>query len=250
MPIDYRFTQNLINFGAKLAGDMVGQPFVVYRLNATSGGNVLVPGNIVDPDFRGKVTHHRSMDQLENEILKANTFEILAPSNEIQLGDILVQNDTEYGSNSRYAVISRRPLKRPMLARVESNCTIHRAYAAHDENGYNGPTVASQLPFVLENGTFRIGTSAEIASIVPCGVTTIAQMKNMKPERLPLDVSTSWWYVYVPYLPGLQRIRENDIITHDAGIVGETPVRYRVTIPFVSNQGSVGQFLLCERLTA
>lgn len=249
MPIDYEFTQKLINFGSKLAGDMVGQPFVVYRLNLASSSSVLSAGNIIDVNLRAKITHHRSMDQLENEILKANTFEMMASSDEVRLGDILVQNDLVYGSNSRYAVISRRPLKRPMLARVEADCTLSRMHTAQDETEYNAPTLDNELPYVLENGVFRIGAKTETATVLPCGITTIAQMKGMKPERFPLDTTTSWWYIYVPYLPGLQRLRENDIVTHNPGIPGEPLIRYRVTIPYISNEGSVGQFLLCEKAT-
>jgi hypothetical protein len=249
VPFDYRFVQKLSNFGRGLAGEFVGQPFTVYRLNASSTGDVLVPGNVVLTDLGIKVTHQRKMDSIENDVLKANTFEFLVSSDVVKIGDVLVQGDTEYGSDSRYAIISNRPLKPVMAARVEANCYIKRPWAAHTGDDYNGSTTASELPYVLNNGAFSIGQTADTPAVIPCGITSIAQLKNMKPERLPLDVTTSWWYIYVPYMTGLQRIRENDVVYHLNGTDDDVPIRYRVHIPLISDAGSAGQFLVCERLT-
>jgi hypothetical protein len=247
--LDYTFVQELIDFGREMAGEMVGQPFDVYRLNNSSTGDVLDPSNKLTPSLPGKLTHSRTMDTVENDILKANTFELLAPSNVLAIGDVLVQQDVVYGGDSRYAVVSKRPLKPVMVARVEANCYIKRVYADHDGDGYNGSNVDSELPYVLNNGVFSIGAKTDTPAVIPCGVTTIAQLKNMKPERLPLDVTTSWWYIFVPYLPGLQRIRENDVVYHNNATDDDVAIRYRVQIPLVSDAGTAGQFLVCERMT-
>lgn len=218
MPLDYIFTEGLIDFGRRLASEMVGQPFVVYRLVPSSAGDLIAPAQLFNADLRAKVKHSRTMLAIENDVLKANTFEFLVASEDVAIGDILVQNDAVYGSNSRYAVTGRRPLKPVTAARCEADCYIKRPSASHgqgtDADEYNGSTIDSELPFILRRGEYTVGKPADTASVIPCGITSIAQLKNMKPERLPLDVTTSWWYVFVPYLPGLQRIRENDVVYH------------------------------------
>lgn len=249
MPFDYEFVQGLANFGRELAGNIVGQPFHVYRLSATSNGDVVTSGNLVNSDLRAKVTHGRKVDQMENEYIHTNAFEFLMSSDAVRVGDILEQNDTVYGANAYYAVASRRPLKKVVCIRTESLCTIIRPQS-NRASGYSGSVAGHELPFMLVNGQFTVGTGApgEKAAVIPCGIQNIGQMKNQKPERLPMDTITSWWFVYVPALPGLDRIRENDIIVFP-GNPNEIPVKYRVNTPYSSPVGTAGQFLVVERMT-
>ena len=247
MALDYIFTQKLSNFGRKLAGDIVGQPFIVHRLSAQSQGDVIAAPNIVNPDLRAKVTHGRPISQLENEYLHTNLFQFLMSSDDVAIGDILRQNDPAYGGDTDYCVASRRPLKNVMCVRVESACKLYRPQS-NKEKGYGGPTKDTWRPFVVVDGVVTIGDpEVDTASIIPCGVQNIGQMKNFKPEKLPMGTITAWWYIYVPPFPGIEKMRENDIIevTNDAP---EARSLYRINTPYFSSVGTAGMFALCERI--
>lgn len=246
--LDYSFVQDLVNFGKELAADIVGQPFVVYRLNSTSDGDVIANENVVNSDLRIKLTHGRPISQIENEYLHTNLFRCLVSSDAVEIGDILAQNDPIYGQNTNYCVASFRPQKETMAVRVESMCRLYRPQS-NKEKSYGGRTLETDMPFVVLNGAVSIGDpETDTASIIPCGVQNIGQMKNFKPEKLPMGVITSWWYIYVPPFSGIERMRENDII-EVLGNAGDPRVRYRINQPYFSAAGTAGQFALCERLT-
>ncbi len=251
MPADYKFVQKLVNFGRDFAGKFVGQPFVLYRLNDSSNGDVISNENIVNGDIRAKVTHRRIVTAMENEYLHVDTFEFLVSSDEVRIGDVFLQNDEEYGDNQNtsYAVASRRPLKPVVAVRVETACQIHRIVGETTATtAWRGPKRSTDLPFTIVDGVFVIGEVGDVAAVVPCGVQSIGQMKGLKPPHLPLDNITTWWYVYVPLLPGLTRLRENDVISYSPH-PDEDRIRLRINTPYSSPAGTAGHFLLCERLT-
>ena len=242
--LDYKFVEGLINFGRKFAGDIVGQPFNVYRLNAQSNDVVVDPINLIQP-VNAKVTHLTSKTQVENDILHANTFEFLMSSDGIQTEDLFSQNDDTYGGNAMYFVSSFRPLKKVLCVRVEQLGNVSRRQS-NVTSGYSGPTRASDLAFYLQNGAFNVATGTEAIPIVPTpipiGIMNVGQIKNEKPTHLPMDVVNSWWYITMPLYPGLEII--------DVTINATEPVvRYRVVTPYISPVGLRGVFLLCQRLT-
>jgi hypothetical protein len=256
MPFDYEFTQKLVNFGKGLAGGIVGQPFGVYRLNPTSVGDVVADINLVNADLRAKVTHGRKGPQIENETLHTNIFEFLLSSDDVRIADILVQKDDVYGQNGTYAIASFRPLKNVLAVRVDSYCRLYRPQSNRERETvsrgearapYSGRTKSTDQPFVIAQGQLLLGTDIDVGSIIPCGIQNVGQIKNFKPEHLPMGVITSWWYIYIPAIPGFERLRENDII-EQIGHVDDVPVRYRINTPYASDVGTAGQFALCERL--
>jgi hypothetical protein len=256
MPFDYEFTQKLVNFGKGLAGDFVGQPFAVYRLGTQSVGDVIADANLVNADLRAKVTHGKKGPQVENETLHANVFEFLISSDEVRIADILVQKDEKYGQNGIYAIASFRPLKNVLAIRVESLCRIYRPQSNRERETlsrgevrapYSGRNRATDQPYVIAQGEMLLGTDIDVGSVIPCGIQNVGQIKNFKAERLPMGVITSWWYIYIPAIPGFERLRENDII-EQLGHVDDVPVRYRINTPYASDIGTAGQFALCEKL--
>lgn len=246
MPFDYEFVQQMSNFGREMAGNFVGQPFSVYRLNATSS-QVVHADNLVDADLRAKVGALRARTQIENGTMHAETFEFLVSSDRVQTEDVLVQNDPVYGGDSAYAIVSRRPLKKVLGVRVESTCRLYRMQS-NRTSGYSGPTNDSNLPWVLRDGKFELGVQTDTPTDVLCGITYVGQIKDWKVTKLPVDTQTGWYYVFVPLFPGLAALRENDIIEHVLE-PGLTPVKYRVHAPYVSPAGARGVYLLCERAT-
>lgn len=250
--LDYKFVQNLVNFGRELAGNIVGQPFSVHRLNSLSTGDVFAAANQLD-DVRAKVTHSTSRVQTENDFLHANIFDFLMSSENTATEDILTQKDDTYGGNASYFVASLRPLKRVMCVRVEHTVRLLRTHSNRaQQGGWSGTTRDSERPFHLLNGQFVIATGAEVPEVVatpiPCGITNIGQIKDRKASQLPMDVTTSWWYVMMPLFPGLDRVRENDIIEVDVH-ADEPIVRYRIVTPLISKVGTRGVFCLCQRVT-
>lgn len=251
MPLDYSFTQKYINFGRQLAGNIVGQPFGQYRLNALSAGNVIAQENLITDDIRAKVTSTRQRTELENDELHENIFEFMLDSSAVNIFDILVQNDTEFGGDTAYCVCSKRPLKKTLAIRVDRQCKIFRPNTRQSRDpNYSGYTKGDSKPFVLIDGQFTIGDTFDtnVATLIPCGITYIGQIKTSKPDHLPMAAQTNWWYVYIPTYPGLTRLRENDYIEvqYDEN---ENPVRFKIHAPYLSPAGLQGCFALCERVT-
>lgn len=253
MPLDYKFTQNLINFGRQLAGDIVGQPFQVYRLQPASNGNYVQASNLFNADLRAKITHSADSKQIENEVQHASMFQFLCSFDAVQIGDILVQVDDVFGQNGTYAVASFRPLKQIICARVETYAYLKRPQSNKDK-GYGGPSKDTHLPFILLNGKLVVGSDVDSPSVIPCGLNTIGQIKTQKPEHLPMGLLTPWYYIYIPMIPGVEAIRENDIVevpapAGDSVPPASYPTRYRINTPYFSPVGTAGVIALCERLT-
>ena len=247
--LDYLFVEDLRQFGRGLAAEMLGQPFIVYRLNTTSSELVIAGENQILSDFRAKITRTRQTKFVENEYMHVNPFEFLADSSKVQLGDVLMQNDQVYGGNAAYTVASKRPQKPLVCVRTESLAMIWRPDGG-EASGYSAPTAAKRLPFVLNNGVFSLGTTADQAhpAVIPVGVQSIGQMKGLKPERLPMDTVTSWWFIYVPNFPGLTRLRDGDIIEQISLDSAEKSRRFRINIEYTSPVGLEGHFLSAERI--
>jgi len=250
--LDYKFVQDLINFGRGLAGDIVGQPFSAHRLNALSVGDVFAPGNQLD-DISAKVTHSTSRVQTENDMLHANMFDFLMSSENVATEDILTQKDDVYGGNTSYFVSSLRPLKRVMCIRAEHNVRLLRTNSNRTQaGGYSGNRRSGELPFHLVGGQFVIATGTEdpevVATPIPAGLTNIGQIKDRKISMLPMDVTTSWWYLMMPLFPGLDRVRENDVVEVDVHD-DEPVVRYRIVTPLIAKVGTRGVFALCQRVS-
>lgn len=252
MPMDYQFTQKMINFGRELGAKFVGQPFRHYRLNNASTVVIDNSNEVLDPltnapfDLRAKVSGLRSRVQVEGTTMHAEPFELLLSSERVQTEDIVVQNDPLYGGNAAYCIASLRPLKKVVAIRVESTAKIWRP-TPNRTSGYNEVTLANHRPLVLTAGEFDWGVAGGTATDVPVGLTYIGQIKDQKVTRMPLDTTTSWWYVYVPLFPGMARLRENDILemqVHE----DEKPVRYRIHAPYVVEVGLRGILVLCERI--
>ena len=246
MPFDYQFVQQMSDFGREMAGNFVGQPFSQYRIGAAST-KVLDATNLINGDVRAKVGALRARTQIENGTMHAETFEFLMSSEVVNTEDILVQNDDKYGGDSAYAIVSKRPLKKVLGVRVESTCRLYRMQA-NRASGYSGPTAASNLPWQLIAGKFTLGAAGAAATDVPCGISYVGQIKDWKVTKLPVDVQTGWYYIFVPLFPGMDALRENDIVEH---IVrdGLTPIKYRVHAVYLSPAGARGVYLLCERAT-
>lgn len=227
MPFNYQSAQSLINFGRQFAANLVGQPFDQYRLSSISSGDVIAPENLLKGPIYSKITHTRQMKDIENDYLHTNPFEFMLDMSAVQLGDILVQNDPTYGGNTQYAVASRRPLKPTLTVRVETIANIYQANSGRGAGGYAGSSRSNQVPYILTNGVFAPSTQGGAVSNVPVGIQYIGQLKVQNNDRLPLDDSLPHWFCYLPYLPGLDGVRENDIIQVPA-VEQNTPMRFRI----------------------
>lgn len=253
MTFDYRFTQKMINFGRDLGSKFVGQPLLHYRLNSSSSEVVVDANKVVDPitglgyALKAKISPMRSRTQVESDSMHASPYEFLMSSDRVLSEDILVQDDSTYGDNATFFVASRRPLKKVICVRVEGVGRLYRQ-APQRSSGYNEVTRTNDKPFVLLDGVFTIGTPGGEATALPVGVTYIGQIKDQKVTRLPLDTTTTWYYLCAPLFPGLDRVRENDIIEVE-GPEEEPPMRYRVHGPLSNEFGLRGLYLLCERMS-
>jgi hypothetical protein len=250
---DYRAVQKLVNFGRGFAGQLVGQPFVLYRLNVNSNGAAIQDFNVVNPDLRAKVTHRRVMVQVENEYMHANPFEFLCSSDDVEIGDYLKDADTVYGDGGVYAVASKRPLKQVVTLRTESLAYIYRANSSLNESVrvnssgyYSGRAQHQDLPYVCRNGVWQLGQLGDAADPLYVGLQTTGQNKSMKAPKLPMDNLTAYWYIYVPAANGLSLVRENDYVVIPAVNDANPAMRLRVTLAYRSNSGLQGTFALCE----
>jgi hypothetical protein len=262
---DYAFVTKMSNFGRDLAGQFIGEPFNQYRITGVSSGDVVASANqmldkTVTPNvpmvLHIKVGPIRSHTQIENETIHADTFDFLVSSDRVKTEDILSQITNAYDNNTNYCIASLRPLKKCIAIRVETYAKIYRpqsnrgvATPAGSVNAYSrfaGYTFDSSLPFVLTTGVFAPGLPTVTASSVPIGLQYIGQIKDQKAVHLPMDTLTTWWYIYVPLFPGMERLREGDMFEVQTSPL-ETPMRYRAHAVFVNSVGTRGVYCLCEK---
>lgn len=242
-----------IQVGRGAAASVLGQAYLVYRLNAHSTGQLEQASNQVTfPGgktlFPAYMERTATLSDIEtNWMGNLPLFKGTCNALNLQVGDLLVE--TGYGADGgAFTFAFRRPatsdaifIQTPlpsMFSRSENNPT-------KIDGGrvpYGGMIKPYELFLTLTNGVY---TWSETGT--PAAVRIGLQSENKKgsqappPIRLPTDVQRQYWNVYAPNLPGVE-FAENDLVTGGSGD------RYAVRLPQFQFVGLQGVQLLCERL--
>jgi hypothetical protein len=134
-----------------------------------------------------------------------------------------------------------------VLARVNMRGQIFRPNQTPtpfaDNSQYWAQAHDQDVPLVLQNGTFSFGAPGAAASFVPVGVGSLARpyaRPGILPET-PGVAPISWYYIYLPPLPGYAPTEGDAVILEDGS-------RYLVTNPYNQQSSVVGSLLIAERL--
>ena len=262
--VNYARVQSKIDKGLGPAGRALGQPFNVYRITASSSGDFPNGWTLIQasyPLYRKRTTENKiDVGQKVSGILWFNALGDMSP---FTLADIFYQTDASYAPGASYGAGAtlladtlefvgfcfcwHRPVMEGLLARINMRGQIFRPNSdtmqLADGSTYWAQAHDDDLPLVLTNGQFAFGTPGTVASYVPIGVGNLArpyQRPGIDPAT-PGVTPISWYYFYVPPLPGYKPTEGDAIILEDGS-------RYWITNPFSQESSVVGDLLVCERL--
>jgi hypothetical protein len=254
-----------IQQGRGVVGAVLGLTYQVYRLNASSTGQLVQPSNLVN--FPGgatllpaKVKRTSSIPDIEtNWVTKIPLFEAMCDARFLRLGDVLVE--TGFGSdNSVFTFVYRRPItNKSILVQTPLACLLSRPSnnPTMIDGGrvpYAGAIKAAELVCTLFNGSYYFvpansfypGTKTPVQSAtIYMGLQPETRRGSAGPANLhkPTDVPTQKWAVFMANLPNVE-LMERDVVTGGDGD------RFSVLMPAPQAVGLQGVQAFVERLIA
>jgi hypothetical protein len=269
--VNYASVQRHIDYGRGKASAKLGQPYVGYRVGASSAGDF--------PDAWAALTSHgrspfplfwRRMPETKIDVAlprAAIYHEIVDDMSPFLVGDIFVLADAPYVPNVSYGagatslsqgtmqltamcLALHQPVGKSVGVRLDRCGGIYRPNTAPltfaDASTYWASTHDNDLPLVLSGGNyaFAAGAAGQPGSLVPVGFTA----DHRKSERIfgpgvPGMVTPIRFIIYIPPLPGYSPREGDAVITEDGA-------RYVMSSPFTQETGVVGTLTLCERKIA
>src|SRR5262245_59833627 len=175
---NYIAIQKEIDHGRGIAARVLGQPYNVYRVQATPAINFFDVTNRLSVNTKVLRRRISSRDAIEGaERLGTLFFEIVGDMSPWLTGDVFVQNDPVYGTGDTqvdfptvqfngFCLSFHGPIKKAIGARIERQVQVYRPVQAPDASGRWSPTFGQALaPMVLSNGQFSFGTVGQLASL-------------------------------------------------------------------------------------
>lgn len=268
--VNYALIQHKIDLGLRHCAAKLGWTHDAYRIESSSTGDFptgwtqLGTGILL---FRRK-SQNLSNVQLESAVISDGTFwyDMLFDAEPYLLGDVFVSTDPAYVAAQSYgagatiiqgttfqmnavAMAWHRPVMKPIGARIDRRCQIYRPagtpYTMYDGTLRWSMTENDGLPLQLTNGAYAFGSMGETASYVPIGMGSRdrpSRGKNFQPPT-PGVTGSTYWYGYIPYLPGYEPTEGDMVRTEDGA-------RYFIFNPYEQEAGVVGSQLLLERVVS
>ncbi len=270
--MDYVTAQLHIDYGRGMAGQKIGVPENVYRLQANAAVNYLDAANLVARDLRvgRRMLSTKGIpgpDQMHS-IFYELLFDAGIPSMgayHFEVGDVFVDDDPYYGVGATETEFSTDqfeafclayhgpPMRKAIGVRIDRVAKIYRPATAStsDATGpYFNETVSgeAELPLVLASGGFSFGSAGATAAGVPVGVSTFSRTFREEFRGIPNSTDINHFFFYVPPLPGVN-LREGDRILIDGVSTSlATAGRYVVHGPWAQYAGLSGYQLVCKRM--
>lgn len=249
--MSYAGIQRDIDFGRGEAANVLGQPYDVYRITATSNGDVIATANRIAQNVRVLRKARRVQpDAVESPAAMGTLFyQLVADFRNFQVGDVFVQMDAAYGSGhtevagteqfNGFVLASHAPIKQAVGARVTTLVQVKRQSAEPDARQAWNTTNDATLPLVLANGSFSLGAATATASLIPAGMLPVFRPQGQRIDApgMPQQPLIAF---YMPPLPGFQLLEGDRIIAQDGS-------RYVVLNPYGQDVGIVGYQMTLER---
>ena len=261
--VNYASIQHKIDRGLGKAGQKLGQPFLSYRVGATSTGDFPTAWTSL---ASVNLFRQRCSDRNLESALKSGLtlfWSILGDIEPYQLGDVFILNDPAYSPGVSYGagassvafstdqfigmgLAAHLPVALPVAGRLDRRAGIYRPATAPatqaDGSLYWKQTKDNDLPLQLSGGSFSFGAAGGMASLIPCGFASNERPsgQDIFPDKVPGMSKVTRYFVYVPPLNGYLPKEGDAIIT-------ENGQRYRVVNPYYQMVGFVGYQLSVER---
>lgn len=261
---DYTTFTSIMDLGLGVASESVGSPYSVYRITSTTNGNVIDPSNLILTNYPVE----RSMLKVgkpgfEGGKTPVYYHDMLADVSILQVGDILVSTDMDYGVGSTQVTyptdmfngmcyVERLALENPIGARLDRQVQILRPALGPDSNNYWDQSLSAAYPVQIINGIAQLGAAGDTPALIPAGFMPISRTKGMQVMQVPDMAPRTQWSCYIPPLPvgdtapnpANLLIREGDMILTQEGDF------YKVQNPYRQDTGIVGYTMIIERYVA
>ena len=242
-----------IDAGRGKAAEKLGYQFDVYRLSASSSGNVIVPGNKIQSNLVAfpKIASPGIRRSNETQTRQGTFFyELTLDASLLSVGDILVAAEPEIGrrkvsfattDQDAMVVASLTGLRSYLGARVNTTINLFSQSQAGTSDGNWDNTASNNLPVKLVNGSFLLGTKTEEPCDIPASIQPMVRLGGPpQAEDVPTSPKKLMYYAYVMPLPGF-KINEGDRVQAADG------ARYNVMLASDRGVGTVGWEIVLEK---
>lgn len=222
----------------------IAELYTVYRLNATSSGQIMSPSNVVRTNYKARITKVVPTALLEQRTLYPLLYSGFCDTRALQIGDILVQTGpilTDTPDGRIFALTCVQPLLAPVFARVEVLSALSSPHSIQTiaeplvgDGGVASTTKSTEWLVSLTNGLYSVGPQGP-AAVIPCGLQLRERGGGPQEVKYPSSAPRGEFDFYMPPLPGYE-IRPNDVISDAVGN------RYRVTVPILYTSGLQGWY--------
>ncbi len=247
-----KYVDGKVQYGKGRAASVIGQTYDAFRLKETTNESI-ISGAPIYSQFPAKIQRTTKRFAIENNSFELLVYEFTCDKRKLELGDTLVE--TGYGSDGGiYVFAEERPLKPNLFVRAESMVSITRPspYGGQAEQQptsgaiyqpkYGGAPKATEKILTLTDGLYSFEASGTYAA-VPSGLQPRTSVKGLHKIEMPTQVPQTEFANFLPLLPGIPAILENDIINYENGD------RYQVVESFTTGDtGLQGWFLLTYKI--
>jgi hypothetical protein len=256
--VDYRTAQLHIDYGRGKAGQVLGPPCTVYRVQGNAAVNYLDAANVVASGLRIARRQTSKKDSLEAPPMGSLFYTLMLDATNFETGDIFIENDPFYGSGATevdfstvqfeaYCLAFHGPFKETIGARIDRTATLYRpVHAPTSASSFWEPTAQNMTPVVLSSGVWGLGAVGATASQIPIGLQSFHRVKGPLVKVLPGSTDTLTYFAYMPALNGITP-REGDRLVIGGFTNGE---RYVVQHPYTQQAGLQGSQLVLSREVA
>lgn len=256
--MDYRSAQLHIDYGRGKAGQVLGPPCTVYRVQSNDAINYLDSVNVVKSGLRVARRQISKKDSLEAPAMGSLFYTLMLDATTFETGDIFIENDPFYGSGATevdfstaqfegYCLAYHAPFKETIGARIDRTAALYRPVDAPDSSsGFWTPTTSKMAPIVLASGVWSVGAVGATPGLIPIGLQTFHRVKGPLVKGLPGSTDALTYFAYMPALNGVTP-KEGDRLVIGGLSSGE---RYVVQHPWTQQAGLQGSQLVLTREVA
>ena len=216
-----------IQAGLGVVGAVVGQPFNVYRLGASTSGSV-ISGSPLLTNYAANVRRITTKVAIENTIFDILVYVANCDRTPLKLQDVLVTEGYE-SDGAIFTLAQMRPMAETLLVRTETSCFITRPgtdagalaqqpteLVAVAKTGVAGTRISNEKYLVLASGMYSFSPTATVGASVQCGLQPLNRVRDGKLPQVPTKQPQSHHLAYVPLLPGTS-LDVDDVINASNG---------------------------------
>lgn len=255
--VDYAQITGFMHFGRGKEAEVLGPPWLVYRIGENSEGQFLDDFNLVLKNVPAyyKVNTPKLKQSIDFEkIPGVILYELAIDITQFQLkvGDVLICSDpimqvghtqVTYETNQINAFLLAQDKAAGLTVGVRLNQLVKvlRPSSGPSPNDAWEPTSDNSNPVILDSGLFSLNYVGADPCYIPMGLFPVVRPYGEKAfNEAPGMPKKSGWAAYAPPMPGFNFRQGDRVIAKDRAI-------YQVVIAAAQETGLVGTYLFLER---